>query len=276
MADIKAAEVSKLRKITGAGMMDCKNALVESGGDFDKAIEIIRKKGMAVASKRADKEASEGVVLARASEDKKTGVMIVLNCETDFVAKNEDFVKFAYKILDLAAVGLPAGLDELKSMSLEGQTVADAVIEQVGVIGEKLNLSFYSKLEAEQVTAYIHPGNLLASMAGLNKDMPDPMAGKDIAMQVAAMNPVAVDKEQVSQEIIDKEIEIGREQARREGKPEQILDKIAMGKLNKYFKENTLLNQIFIKDNKKTVRQYLQEIDKDLTVTGFVKYGLKD
>lgn len=276
MAEIKAAEVAKLRKMTGAGMMDCKNALQESEGDFDKAIEIIRKKGQAVASKRADKEASEGVVLAKRTDDKKTGVMIVLNCETDFVAKNEDFVKFASEILDLATTNLPSSLDELKSITKDGRTVADAVIEQVGVIGEKLNLSYFGILQAEQVTAYIHPGNLLASMAGLSKDVKDPMAGKDIAMQVAAMNPVAVDKENVSQEIIDKEIEIGKEQARREGKPEQILEQIAMGKLNKFFKENTLLNQAFIKDNKKSVRQYLQEIDKDLTVTGFVRFGLKD
>lgn len=276
MADIKAADVSKLRKMTGAGMMDCKKALQESGGDFDKAIEIIRKKGQAVANKRADKQASEGVVLARTTPDRGTGVMIVLNCETDFVAKNEDFVKFANKILDLAAEKVPASLDELKALEMAGKTVADVVTEQVGIIGEKLELTYYNNLEARQVTVYIHPGNQLASMIGLNQVLPEPQVGKDVAMQVAAMNPVAVDKDNVSQETIDKEIEIGKEQARREGKPEQILDKIAMGKLNKYFKENTLLNQDFIKDNKKTVGQYLQEIDKELTATGFVRFGLKD
>ena len=276
MAEIKAAEVVKLRKMTGAGMMDCKKALQESKGDFDKAIEVIRKKGQAVASKRADKEASEGVVLAKASDDKKKGVMIVLNCETDFVAKNENFLKFANEILDLAAASLPSSLDELKSLLKGGKIVADAVTEQIGVIGEKLDLSYYNKIEAEQVTAYIHPGNLLASMTGLNQDVPDAQAGKDVAMQIAAMNPVAVDKENVSQDIIDKEIEIGKEQARREGKPEEILEKIAVGKLNKFFKENTLLNQAFIKDNKLSVRQYLQGINKDLSVTGFVRFGLKD
>ncbi len=276
MADIKAADVSKLRKMTGAGMMDCKKALQESGSDFDKAIEIIRKKGQAVASKRADKEAGEGVVLARTTADNKTGVMIVLNCETDFVAKNEDFLRFAGEILDLAADKIPASLDELKSLDRNGKTVADAVTEQVGVIGEKLELNYYNKLDAEQVTIYIHPGNLLASMTGLNQAVSDTQAGKDVAMQIAAMNPVAVDKDNVSQEIIDKELEIGKEQARRDGKPEQILEKIAQGKLNKFFKENTLLNQDFVKDNKKSVRQYLQEINKDLTVTGFIRFGLKD
>ncbi len=276
MAEIKAADVAKLRKMTGAGMMDCKNALLESGGDFDKAIEIIRKKGQAVASKRADKDAGEGVVLARASEDRKTGVMIVLNCETDFVAKNEDFIKFAGGILDLAVREQPADLDELNKLPYAGKTVADAVTGQVGVIGEKMELSFCHKISAGQVTAYVHPGNLLASMIGLNKEISDVQVGKDIAMQVAAMNPVAIDKEDVAREIIDKELEIGKEQARKEGKPEAILDKIAEGKLNKYFKENTLLNQGFVKENKKSVRQYLQEIDKDLSVTGFVRFGLKD
>ena len=276
MAEIKAAEVSKLRKITGAGMMDCKMALQESDGDFDKAIEIIRKKGQAVANKRADKEAGEGVVLAKTSTDKKTGFMIVLNCETDFVAKNENFIKFAGSILDLASEKVPASLEELKSLDLGGKTVAEAVTEEVGVIGEKLELSYYTKLSAEQVTVYIHPGNLLASMTGLNQDVSDAQIGKDVAMQIAAMNPAAVDKENVSQEIIDKELEIGKEQARREGKPEEILEKIAQGKLNKFFKENTLLSQDFVKDNKKSVRQYLQEVDKGLTVTGFVRFGLKN
>ena len=164
----------------------------------------------------------------------------------------------------------------MKSLDRNGKTVADAVTEQVGVIGEKLELNYYNKLDAEQVTIYIHPGNLLASMTGLNQAVSDTQAGKDVAMQIAAMNPVAVDKDNVSQEIIDKELEIGKEQARRDGKPEQILEKIAQGKLNKFFKENTLLNQDFVKDNKKSVRQYLQEINKDLTVTGFIRFGLKD
>jgi elongation factor Ts len=276
MAEIKAADVAKLRKMTGAGMMDCKKALQEADGDFDKATEIIRKKGQAVANKRADREASEGVVLAKASGDGTKGFIIVLNCETDFVAKNDDFINFAESILDLALENQPANLDELNSLSLSGKTVSDAVTEQSGVIGEKLELSFYDKINAAQVTTYIHPGNKLASMIGLSQAVSDEQVGKDVAMQVAAMSPVAVDKENVPQDVQDKELEIGKEQARKEGKPEAILEKIAMGKLNKFFKENTLLNQDFVKENKKSVKQYLQEIDKELTVTGFVRFGLKN
>jgi elongation factor Ts len=276
MAEIKAAEVVKLRKMTGAGMMDCKLALQEADGNFEKATEIIRKKGKAIASKRADREASEGVVLARASANGKLGVMVVLNCETDFVAKNEDFIRFAQSILDLAAEKQPADLNALRELNLGGKSVTEAITEQIGVIGEKLDLPFYEKIEAESVTAYIHPGNMLASVVGLNKSVSDPQVGKDVAMQVAAMNPVAVNRESVPQDVVEKELEIGREQARKEGRPEEILDKIAQGKLNKYFKENTLLDQAFIKDNKKSILQYLQETDKDLTVTGFIRYGLKD
>jgi elongation factor Ts len=276
MADITSADVVKLRKSTGAGMMDCKKALEEANGNFEKAVEIIRKKGQLVASKRADRDATEGVVLAKISSDMKTGVLVVLNCETDFVAKNESFIKFTETILNLALSKLPANLEELKKLPMEGKTVGDAVIQQVGVIGEKIDLSFYEKLSAAQVIPYIHPGNKLASLVGLNKAISNLQVGKDIAMQVAAMDPVAVDKNQVPRNIIDKEIEIGKDQARREGKPEEILEKIAVGKLNKFYKEKTLLNQEFIKDNKKTIQQYLQENDKDLTVTGFVRYGLKD
>ena len=276
MADIKAADVSKLRKMTGAGMMDCKKALQETNGDFDKATEIIRKKGQAVASKRADREASEGVVLARTSADGKHGFMMALNCETDFVAKNENFIKFARRILDLATEKQPKDLEALKALNLEGKSVSDAVTEQVGVIGEKLDLPFYGKIDADSVTAYIHPGNMLASLVGLNKEVSDQQVGKDVAMQIAAMNPVAVDKDNVAQEVIDKEFEIGKEQARKEGKPEEILEKIATGKLNKFFREYTLLNQDFVKEHKKSVRQYLQEVDNNLTVTGFVRFGLKD
>lgn len=276
MAEIKAADVAKLRKMTGAGMMDCKKALQEADGDFIKATEIIRKKGQAVANKRADREAAEGVVLAKASADRTKGFIVVLNCETDFVAKNDDFVKFAESILDLAIENQPANLEELNSLSLSGKSVSDAITEQIGIIGEKLELSFYDKIDAAQVTAYIHPGNKLASMIGLNQLVSNEQVGKDVAMQVAAMSPIAIDKDDVSQEVQDREIEIGKEQARREGKPTEILEKIAMGKLNKFFKENTLLNQDFVKENKKTVKQYLHEIDKDLTVIGFVRFGLKN
>lgn len=274
MSQITAAEVSKLRKATGAGMMDCKKALEETNGNFDKAIEMIRKKGQLIANKRADREAREGVVLANVSDDEKRGVMIVLNCETDFVAKNESFIDFAQSILDKAIINNPANLDELKNIDFDGRTIHAAVVEQIGIIGEKIELSNFGRIEAPQVTAYIHPGNKLASMVGLNMDKIDTRIGKDIAMQIAAMSPVAVDKEDVPQEVIDKEIEIGKEQARREGKPENLLEKIAAGKLGKFYKESTLLNQEFIKDNKKTIRQYLQETNKDLTVTGFKRYSL--
>jgi elongation factor Ts len=270
---ITAADVSKLRKMTGAGMMDCKNALEESHGDFEQAVEIIRKRGQLVASKRADRDATEGVVIAKVSDKGDFGAIIVLNSETDFVAKNEGFIKFAQDILDLAVAKRPADLNALKGLPFGDRTVGDKVTEQVGIIGEKLDLSFYARIDAAQVIPYIHPGNKLSTLVGLNKVV-DVKVGKDIAMQVAAMNPVAVDKSDVPPEIIEKEKEIGREQARNEGKPENMLDKIAEGKVNKFFKESTLLNQEFTKDSSKTVRQYLQGIDKDLTVSGFVRYNL--
>jgi elongation factor Ts len=275
MAEITATEVSKLRKVTGAGMMDCKNALQESGGDFNKAIEIIRKKGQAIANKRADREATEGVVLAKTNDNATKGVIIVLNCETDFVAKNDSFIKFAESILDKAISENPDNLDELKQLEIEGKIISDKIIEQIGIIGEKLTLSYYDEIESHQVIPYIHPGNKLATLVGLNK-VADIQVGKNLAMQVAAMNPVAVDKNDVPPEIIEKEKEIGKEQARQEGRPENILDRIAEGKLNKFFKESTLLNQEYTRDNKKTIRQYLQETDSELKVTGFRRYSLND
>lgn len=274
MANISAADVAKLRRMTLAGMMDCKKALEESGGDFDKAIEIIRKKGQAVANKRADREATEGVVLAKVTPDGKFGAIIVLNSETDFVARNSDFIALAEKILDKALSSKPSSLEELKALPMEGSTVEEKVVEYIGITGEKLELSFYDKIEAEKVQAYIHPGNRLATLAGFNKSGLDIQVYKDVAMQIAAMNPVSLDKDDVPEKIIAQEIEIGKEQARREGKPEEMLEKIAQGKLGKFFKESTLLNQEFIKDNKLTVRQYLQSVDKDLRVTAFKRFNL--
>lgn len=274
MANISAADVAKLRRMTLAGMMDCKKALEESDGDFEKAIEIIRKKGQAVANKRADREATEGVVLAKVTPDGKFGAMIVLNSETDFVARNSDFIALAEKILEKALSTKPSGLKELKALPLEGSTVGEKVIEYIGITGEKLELSFYDKIEAEKVQAYIHPGNKLATLAGFNKPGLDIQVYKDVVMQIAAMNPVSLDKDDVPEKIIAQEIEIGKEQARREGKPEEMLEKIAQGKLGKFFKESTLLNQEFIKDNKLTVRQYLQSVDKDLRVTAFKRFNL--
>ncbi len=273
MSDVKisAADVKKLRDMTGAGMMDCKKALTEAEGDFDKAIEILRKKGEKIAGKRADRDATEGVVLALVSDDKQRGVIVRVSCETDFVAKNEDFVEMTRKIGETALNKFPATREALLDQPYDGKiSIGDKLTEQVGVIGEKIELSDYERIEAPMVAPYIHMGNKAAVLVGLNKaDDEYYEAGRDVAMQVAAMRPVALDKDQVDQATIEKEIEIGKEQARQEGKPEQILEKIAMGKLNKFFKESTLLNQQFVKDNKLSVAEFLKSIDKELTVTDF-------
>jgi len=275
MANITAADVNKLRQRTGAGMMDCKKALVEADGDFDKAIQIIREKGMAVANKRSDREATEGVVLAKTNNEKSKGVIISLNCETDFVAKNVDFVQLAENILDAALTNMPSNVDELKNIKLGNVTIGEKIVEQTGVIGEKLDLSYFAKVEASMVTPYIHSDKKLATLVGLNKAGVDEQVGKDVAMQVAAMDPVSVDQDQVPQEVIEKELEIGRNQALAEGKPAELVDKIAQGKLSKFFKDSTLLNQAFIKENKISVKQYLQQTDKDLTVTEFKRFSIK-
>lgn len=273
MAEITAADVAKLRKLTGAGMMDCKNALVEANGDMERAIELIRERGKAIANKRADREAGEGAALAKVNESGNRGAMIVLNCETDFVAKNADFLGVANKILDHALKTAPANLDALKESSLDGRKVADYVAEFSGITGEKVELSYYEQVEAPMVVSYIHMGNKLATLVGFSKAI-DIQAAKDVAMQVAAMSPVAIDKDDVPEDIRQKEFEIGREQARLEGKPENMLDKIAEGKLQKFYKESTLLNQEFVKDSKLTIRQYLQSVDKDVKVTAFKRVSL--
>lgn len=274
--NITAADVNKLRKQTGAGMMDCKKALVEANGDFEAAVDILRKQGQKVAAKRSDRDAAEGLVIAKTTTDGKKGVMIVVNCETDFVAKNEDFGKFADQILETAIAHSPADIEALKSLPFAGNgiTIGEKIIEQTGVIGEKIDLSGYEQINAEMVFAYNHPGNKLASMVGLNKHGNFEEAAKDVAMQVAAMDPVAVSKEQVPQETIDREIEVGKDQAIQEGKPADMAEKIAMGRLNKFFKENTLLSQEYIKDNKKTIEQYLKGFDPELTITGFKRIAL--
>jgi len=274
MATISSADVAKLRRMTLAGMMDCKKALEESNGDFDKAVEIIRKKGQAVANKRADREATEGVVLSKVAANGKLGAMIVLNSETDFVAKNAEFISLANKILDLALTKNPANLESLKTLQLDNTKVGEKIIEYMGIIGEKIELAYFEKIEASHVQAYIHPGNKLATIVGFSKAGLDVQIYKDVAMQVAAMNPVAVDKEDVPEKVIAQEIEIGKEQAKRDGKPDSMLEKIAQGKLSKFYKESTLLNQEFVKDNKITIRQYLQSNDKELTVTAFKRFTL--
>lgn len=273
---ISATDVKKLRDMTGAGMMDCKQALTEAEGDFEKAIEGLRKKGEKLSAKRADREATEGAVVAAVSDDRKKGVIIKLSCETDFVAKNVDFVAIAKKIADIALANLPTSKEELLDLSFDGSiSIGKKVIEQVGVIGEKVEVADYQFLEAAQVCPYIHMGNRAAVIVALSIDNPACFdAGRDVAMQVAAMKPIAVNKDSVDSSLVEKEIEIGKEIARNEGKPEEMLEKIALGKLNKFFKEMTLLNQQFVKDNSVTVEQYLQKIDKNLTVTAFKHVAL--
>jgi len=271
---ISAAEVNKLRQMTGAGMMDCKKALTEANGDFDAAIDLLRKKGQKVAANRADREASEGLVLAKTTSDGKKGVLVSVNCETDFVAKNADFSKMAETILNVALEHMAAGPEALKALPFgNGLTIAEKLTEQTGVIGEKIDVNYCSTVEAEFVYAYNHPGNRVASMVGMNKAGHEQVA-KDVAMQAAAMAPIALDKSSTPQSVIDKELEIGKELAIQEGKPAEMAEKIAQGRLNKFFKESTLLAQEFIKDNKLSVEQYVQKADKDLKVTGFKRHAL--
>lgn len=276
MADIKIADVQKLRQMTGAGMMDCKKALEESNGDFDRASELIRERGKAIANKRADRTASAGMVIARANAANNQAVIFALNCETDFVAKNADFVKLTERIVDEALKANVKDLDGVRSMILDGKSVDDMVQNLSGVTGEKMELGCFKRIEAPTVGCYIHPGSRLATMVGVSKPGADAALLRDIAMQVAGMNPVAVDADSIPEDIRKKEFEIGREQARIEGKPEQILDKIAEGRLAKFIKENTLMAQEFIKDNKMTVEQYVSKADKDLKVLCFERFGLTE
>jgi elongation factor Ts len=270
MSAISASDVKKLRDMTGAGMMDCKKALAEAGGDFDKAVEVLRKQGQKLSAKRADREATEGVVLALVNDDRNRGVIIKLSSETDFVAKNEDFVKLAQEFAEIALEKFPASTEELLALPYKNITIGDKITEQVGVIGEKIELAAYERLEGEMVAPYIHMGNKAGVLIGLSKaDESFFEPGRAVAMQVAAMRPVAVDEDGVDATIVEKEIEIGKEQARNEGKPEAMLEKIALGKLKKFYKESTLLNQQFVRDNKQSVSEYLRSFDPDLTVTAF-------
>ena len=273
---ITAAEVNKLRQITGAGMMDCKNALTESNGDFDAAIDILRKKGQKVASKRSDREASEGVVLSKTTADGSKGVIVMLNCETDFVARNQEFIDFAESIVNAALENFPQGVEDLLTLKVNGLAISEKLNEMVGKIGEKIEVSQYGKLEAAYVCSYNHPGYRLASMVGLSKkDFANSNdVAKDIAMQIAAMSPVSIDRDDCDPQIVEKEKEIAMELARNEGKPENMLEKIATGRVEKFYKESTLLNQEYIKDNKKTVKQFLTDTDKDLKVTAFHRFQL--
>ncbi|MBT6030525.1 MAG: elongation factor Ts [Crocinitomicaceae bacterium] len=274
MSTITASLVNELRKKTGAGMMDCKNALVEANGDMEVAVDLLRKKGQKVAAKRGDRDASEGLVIAKTTADGKLGVLLCLNCETDFVAKNEDFGQFANKLADIAIANNANSVDDLKSKSYDGNglSVADKITEQTGVIGEKIDISACQSIEAANVVAYNHPGNQIATLVGFTKEAQE--AGRQVAMQVAAMAPISVDESSVPADVIEKELEIGKELAIQEGKPADLAEKIAHGRLKKFYKESTLLNQAFVRDNKKSVKQFLQETDGELTVTDFKRLSL--
>ena len=274
---ITASDVNKLRQQTGAGMMDCKNALVEADGDFEAAVDILRKKGQKIAAKRGDNDAKEGLIMAQASADGKSGVILTLNCETDFVAKTEGYVAMVQSLVDIALEKRPTSIEELKALPFDARlTVEEKIIEQVGVVGEKLDLSAYAVINGNFVVSYNHPGNQLATLVGLSSGTAADIAeaGRQVAMQVAAMNPIAIDKDGVDARTIEREIEVGKDLAIQEGKPAEMAEKIALGRLNKFFQENTLLSQAFVRDNKMTVEQFLNSTEKDLTVTDFKRFSL--
>ena len=267
-------DIKALRTKTGAGMSDCKKALTEAEGDFEKAIEIIRKKGLAVAAKRSDREASEGCVLVKV--DGNFGAIIALKCETDFVAYNKDFIALTQSILDAAVAAKAKSLDEVKALPFEGKTVADIVLERTGIVGEKLELDGYNYLEAPEIASYNHQGkNFLCCLVAFNKEVADKEYVHEIALQVAAQNPIAVKPEEVPADIVAREKEIAADKAREEGKPENMIERIAEGRMKKFYDESCLLNQKYIVDEKKTVAEYLKALDKDLTVTAFRRFTLK-
>jgi len=274
MIKITAQEVNALRKKTGAGMMDCKNALVEAEGDIEKAIDILRKKGQKVAAKRGDRDAKEGYVIARKNDAGNVGYIFSVNCETDFVAINEGFVSFAEKLMDSVVSADPKNSEEALSLSFEnGRTIAEAIEDQTGKIGEKIEIGTFERLEGNDLTIYVHPGNQVVTMIATNKENTD--VARDIAMQAAAMSPIALDESGVSQSVLDKELEIGKELAIQEGKPAEMAENIAKGRLKKFLKENTLLNQMFVKNNKISIKQYVQQAGDGLEVTGFKRVSLK-
>ncbi|EAZ81104.1 translation elongation factor Ts [Algoriphagus machipongonensis] len=273
---ITAQEVNKLRQMTGAGMMDCKKALTEAEGDFEKAVDILRKKGQKVSASRADRETKEGVVVTNVSENGAKGTLLSLTCETDFVAKNDEYVAFANTLLEKAVAAGASTVEDIQALPFDNITVAEKIVEMTGKIGEKIEISNYEVVSAEAVVPYIHSNGKLGVLVGLvntsGADVDE--AGKDVAMQIAAMNPVAVDKDGVDSSVVEREIAVGMEQAKAEGKPEAMLEKIAMGKLNKFYKENTLLSQAFVKDSSKTIAQYLDSVSKGMTVSAFKRVSI--
>lgn len=280
MAQITAADVNKLRQQTGAGMMDCRKALIESDGDFEKAIDYLRKKGAKIAAQRSDREAREGVVMARTSSDGTRGILILLSCETDFVAKNQEFIQFAETIAHAALQHHVKQLEELLQLQVDGSTLQNRILDQMAKIGEKIELTRFERIDAPGVVAYTHAGNRIGVLIGLNQALNPAIeqAGRDVAMQVAAMNPIAVDRDQVPEEILQREKDIVWEQMKQDpkmqGKPENILAKIAEGKLEAFFKENTLLSQSFVKNHEQTVAQFLASVHPDLRVIGFKRVAL--
>ena len=273
MSKISATDVNKLRKATGAGMMDCKKALVEAEGDFDTAVEVLRKKGQKVAANRADRDSSEGAVIARVNDDATVGVIVSVNCETDFVAKNESYVTLSNQLADVALAH--DSLDSFLAADFNGMSVADKLTEQTGVIGEKIEIGGFERLEGAFIGSYIHAGNKIATLTSLSAVVDGAAeAAKNVAMQAAAMNPIALNEEGVDAATVEKEIEIAKDQLRQEGKPEAMLDNIAKGKLKRFFKDNTLVNQAYIKDGKQSVSEYVKSVDAELTVTGFKRLAL--
>jgi elongation factor Ts len=267
---ITAADVKKLRDMTDAGMMDCKKALEATNGDFDAAVDFLRKQGMKLAAKRADREATEGVVMAKIHSSRNYGIIVKVSCETDFVAKNENFVAWAEQVADLALANRPENLEALLDLDLDGVKLSERVAEQVGKIGEKIEVAQYEHTSSSQVAAYIHAGYRAAVLVAINQENAEGYeAAKDVAMQVAAMKPIALDKDDVDASVIERELDVVRDQTRQEGKPEEMVEKIAQGRLNKFYKENTLLNQEFVKDSSKTVAQFLDSVSKGLTVKSF-------
>lgn len=272
---ISASDVNKLRQQTGAGMMDCKKALVEANGDFEAAVDYLRKKGAKVAASRQDRESNEGVIIAKSSADGKKGVIVEVNCETDFVAKNADFIAFAESIADKALEENATDADSVKQLELDGQKISDLLIDQTGKIGEKIELSSVEILTGEKVVPYIHSNYRLGVLVSLSLDAENvDEAGKDVAMQIAAMNPLSIDKDGIDPAVIERELEIAKEQIRAEGKPDHMLEKIAQGKLNRFFKDNTLLQQDFVKDSSKSVAQFLDSVAKGLTINDFKRKQL--
>jgi elongation factor Ts len=273
MSKISATDVNKLRKATGAGMMDCKKALVEAEGDFDTAVEVLRKKGQKVAANRADRDSSEGAVIARVNDDATVGVIVSVNCETDFVAKNESYVTLSNQLADVALAH--DSLDSFLAADFNGMSVADKLTEQTGVIGEKIEIGGFERLEGTFIGSYIHAGNKIATLTSLSAVVDGAAeAAKNVAMQAAAMNPIALNEEGVDAATVEKEIEIAKDQLRQEGKPEAMLDNIAKGKLKRFFKDNTLVNQAYIKDGKQSVNDYVKSVDAELTITGFKRVAL--